>query len=240
MRIRPYVPLLMLFLSFGLAAPVAMAIASNYQHSLADVLVFEGGNDDDPRDPGGRTSRGILQREWNVWRRTHPGLPADVWQAPQSEIVAIYRVSYWDHPCVRGDALPAGLDLTTFDYGVNSGVGRAGKVLRRVLSLPDDSCTITDEVLSAVRRANPTRLIHQVNDERLAFLKRLPTWEYFGKGWGHRVAFVLADSLKLDGASTAIAAMHGKRMAKLALGPDVFHIPLRPSRGPGKAFEVAP
>ena len=47
------------------------------------TLAWEGGNDDDPNDPGGRTSRGIIQREWDVWRQTHAGLPSDVWQAPQ-------------------------------------------------------------------------------------------------------------------------------------------------------------
>lgn len=64
--------------------------ASSYAEALRRLLQHEGGNDDDPRDPGGRTSRGIIQREWNVWRETHPGLPADVWQAPQSRAEKYY------------------------------------------------------------------------------------------------------------------------------------------------------
>ena len=35
-----------------------------------------------------------------------------------------------------------------FDYGVNSGIGRSGKVLRRVVGLPDDTSVVTDQVLA--------------------------------------------------------------------------------------------
>ena len=40
----------------------------------------------------------------------------------------IYR-KYWD--AQRCDELPAGVDYAVFDYGVNSGIGRSGKVLPR-------------------------------------------------------------------------------------------------------------
>lgn len=53
----------------------------DFQKCLAVTLKFEGGNDDDPRDPGGRTSRGILQREYDRYRDAR-GLPrGDVWRA---------------------------------------------------------------------------------------------------------------------------------------------------------------
>src|SRR4029450_10024608 len=94
---------------------------SNFRKCLPLLLEHEGGNDDDPRDPGGRTSRGILQREWDAWRRTRPGLPADVWRAPQDQVEAIYRQNYWNP--LRCDDLPAGVDYAGFDYGVNSGIG---------------------------------------------------------------------------------------------------------------------
>src|SRR5215468_5279465 len=61
---------------------------SNFNKCLPLLLEHEGGNDDDPRDPGGRTSRGILQSEWDVWRLSHPGLPSDVFQAPQDQVEA--------------------------------------------------------------------------------------------------------------------------------------------------------
>ena len=74
---------------------VTKPASQRFADCVALVLRDEGGNDDDPRDPGGRTSRGITEREWDVWRQTHLGLPADVWQAPQDQILAIYHESYW-------------------------------------------------------------------------------------------------------------------------------------------------
>jgi uncharacterized protein (TIGR02594 family) len=168
--------------------------ASSYGEALARLLVHEGGNDDDPRDPGGRTSRGILQREWDVWRRTRPGLPADVWRAPQNEIEAIYRQNYWN--ALRCDDLPAGVDYAVFDYGVNSGIGRAAKVLQRLVATAVDG-EVGPDTITAARRANAAALIAAICDERLAFLQGLRTWPTFGKGWGRRVREVRAAALAM-------------------------------------------
>jgi lysozyme family protein len=80
---------------------------------------------------------------------------------------------------------------------VNSGIGRSGKVLRRVVGLPDNTHVVTDEVLRAVAKRDPKALVIAVNDERLAFLKRLKTWPVFGKGWSARVATVKSVSLRM-------------------------------------------
>jgi lysozyme family protein len=146
-------------------------VASTYDDALRRVLVHEGGNDDDPRDPGGRTSRGIIQREWTDYVAHHPGqkLPADVWKAPDSAIADIYRTQYWDR--MRCDDLPAGVDYSVHDYGVNSGIGRRGKVLRRVVGLPDDTSVVTDQVLAYTRVRDPKVLVAAICDERLAFLQ---------------------------------------------------------------------
>jgi lysozyme family protein len=158
-------------------------VANNYPRAIANVLVHEGGNDDDPRDPGGRTSRGILQREWDKYRDEHPGLPEDVWEAPQADVLAIYRTKYADHPCVNFDRLPYGIDYLVFDFGINAGVDRGGKTLRRSLRLPDSSCRVTDEVIAAVHRKGLVDTIHDYGDARIAFYKNLRTCKYFCKGW---------------------------------------------------------
>jgi len=168
--------------------------AASYKEALRRLLVHEGGNDDDPRDPGGRTSRGILQREWDAWRKAHPGLPADVWRAPQDQVEAIYRRKYWD--ALRCDDLPAGIDYAVFDYGVNSGISRAAKVLQRLLGIAVDG-GIGHTTIAAAAGANAAKLIDQICDERLAFLQRLRTWPTFGKGWGRRVREVRAAALAM-------------------------------------------
>lgn len=171
--------------------------AENWQACQARVRTHEGGNDDDPRDPGGRTSRGIIQREWTDYVAHHPGqkLPTDVWKAPESAITDIYRTRYWDK--VRCDEFPSGVDYTVYDYSVNSGVGRGGKVLRRVVGMPDNTSVVTDEVLNAVAKRDPKAIVIAINDERLRFLKGLKTWPVFGAGWSRRVAEVRAFSLHL-------------------------------------------
>lgn len=84
-----------------------------------------------------------------------------------------------------------------FDYAVNSGVGRSGKVLRRVVGMPDNTYVVIDEVLRAVAKRDPKALVVAINDERLAFLKRLKTWTVFGKGWAARVGTVKSVSLRM-------------------------------------------
>ena len=162
---------------------------SNFAKCLPLLLKHEGGNDDDPRDPGGRTSRGILQREWDVWRASHPGLPSDVWQAPDDEIEAIYKQKYWD--VLQCDELPSGVDYAVFDYGVNSGNSRAAKVLQRLVGVDADG-EIGPLTIGATLPVDPKSLIEQICDERLAFLESLHTWPIFGRGWSSRVSEVRA------------------------------------------------
>ena len=95
---------------------------SNFKASLDLVLKSEGGNDDDPQDHGGRTSRGITQREYDAWRREKGMLTQDVWKAPDSDIAMIYHDEYWRPWC---DGMPMGVDYLFFDMSVNGGPGRA-------------------------------------------------------------------------------------------------------------------
>ena len=89
------------------------------------------------------------------------------------------------------------MDYAVFDYGVNSGVGRSAKVLRRLLELPDRPSTISDDVIGAAHAADATTLVTMICDERLRFLRALRTWPVFGTGWGRRVAEVKATALAM-------------------------------------------
>lgn len=166
----------------------------NYDQAIKLLLVSEGGNDDDPQDPGGRTSRGILQREWNVWRNTHPGLPEDVWRAPQDQVIAIYKQNYWDK--LKCDDLPSGIDYTVFDYGVNSGISRSAKVLQSLVHVSIDG-SIGPLTIAATNKVNSVQLINSINAQRLAFLQGLGTWPRFGRGWARRVSEVKSISLQM-------------------------------------------
>jgi lysozyme family protein len=194
--------------------PTLAAASQRFAACVKLVLVSEGGNDDDPRDPGGRTSRGITQREWDAWVKAHPGLPSDVFQAPQDQVLAIYKAKYWD--VLSCDDLPAGIDYAVFDYGVLSGVGRAARILQGFVGAAVDG-EIGPETIAATAKADPTTLINQICDERLAFLQSLPTFPTFGKGWTNRVESVRAASLAMAAVSGPSVATAPDQIAQLIL-----------------------
>ncbi|MEW6768474.1 MAG: glycosyl hydrolase 108 family protein [Pseudomonadota bacterium] len=170
--------------------------ASSYEVALTRLLKDEGGYGDHPSDPGGPTNFGItLADARRYWKGNASA--ADVRAMPESVARKIYRERYWN--AMRCDELPAGVDYAVFDYGVNSGIGRAGKVLRRVLKLADPTGAVTDDVVAAASRADAVALVKSICAERLAFLKSLKTFSVFGRGWTARVNGVLAASLKLAG-----------------------------------------
>ena len=159
----------------------------NFAPSLAHVLASESGYVNDPRDPGGATNRGITQRTYDLWRVDHGQATRPVSMIDPNEVEAIYKRQYWD--AVRGDDLPAGVDYCVFDCAVNSGPGRAAKLLQQAVgAVPDGK--IGPQTLAAVKAADPRRVIAAFSAEREAYLQSLSTFAHFGNGWLHRVASV--------------------------------------------------
>jgi uncharacterized protein (TIGR02594 family) len=83
-----------------------------------------------------------------------------------------------------------------FDYGVNSGIGRAVRVLQRLAGTNVDG-EVGPDTIAATARTAVVKLINQICDERLAFLQGLETWGVFGKGWGRRVREVRVAALAM-------------------------------------------
>lgn len=156
----------------------------NYDEALKLMLLHEGGYSNHPADPGGPTNFGITLADYRRYINK-AATALDVRNMKIEDAKKIYRAQYWD--AQKCDELPPGVDYAIFDYGVNSGVGRSGKVLRRILDLDDKTYSITPGVLAVSRAKDPDDLIDRICDERLAFLKRLKTWPTFGAGWGRRV-----------------------------------------------------
>lgn len=161
----------------------------NLEASLRETLKHEGGYSNHPDDPGGPTMRGVTQAVYDGYRdrRGHPR--QSVRKIAEIELRDIYEAQYWR--AVRGDELPAGLDLAMFDYAVNSGPSRAIKSLQAVLGVTTDG-ELGEVTLAAVRARLTSGLVAALCDRRLAFLKALKTWPTFGKGWTDRVASIRA------------------------------------------------
>ena len=167
--------------------------ASSYNAALARLLAHEGGYSNHPSDPGGPTNYGITIHDYRRYVKADADA-ADMRAMPLGDARAIYKTKYWD--ALACDDLPAGLDYCVFDYGVNSGISRAAKVLQRVLGVADDG-RIGPLTLTAVARRDAGELVEKICDERLVFLRRLKTWPVFGRGWGRRVAEVKAVALAM-------------------------------------------
>lgn len=162
---------------------------------LAAVLRHEGGYADHPADPGGATNMGITRKTLARWRRVSPwwALPKTaVRDLSRAEASRLYRAGYWT-PCRAGE-LPAGVDLAVFDFAVNSGPGRAIRILQGLLGVKVDGL-VGPVTLRAAAQADPRRLVVAICDRRLGFLRLLRTFPIFGRGWTRRVEDIRAAAL---------------------------------------------
>jgi lysozyme family protein len=171
--------------------------AANFNACLAPLLVSEGGNDDDPDDPGGRTSRGITQREYDAYRAAHQNLPSDVWQAPQTAIEEIYDISYWQPWCPQ---FPDGVDYVFFDVSVLHGPGKAARWLQQTLGVQVDG-HIGVITLARLRSAAPSEVISGITALRREHFNGIvvnkPSQRKFLRGWLARADRVETDALKM-------------------------------------------
>lgn len=165
--------------------------AANYPACYAITRQFEGGNDDDARDPGGRTSRGVIQREYDAYRDRRNLPRKDVWTATEAEIADIYRRNYWD--AVDGDRWSAGPDLVVWDCAVNSGPGRSKTIATGVLGL----ATTWTGLAIACDNTDKVKFVKTACAARQAFLSHLSTFSTFGRGWTRRVAGIEANGVKM-------------------------------------------
>jgi lysozyme family protein len=158
----------------------------NWDSCFEMVLKHEGGFVNHPKDPGGMTNLGVTKSAWESYCNRSSseaemrGLTPDI-------VKPLYKAMYWDK--IKGDQLPSGVDYAAYDLAVNSGVGRAAKYLQEIAGVPADG-VIGPKSLEAILACDPEQTADALCDMRLDFLKRLPTFETFGKGWSRRVAEV--------------------------------------------------
>jgi lysozyme family protein len=164
------------------------------------ILKEEGGNSDDPNDPGGRTSRGIIQTEYDAYRRSKGDALQSVYDATDAEVSDIYLNQYW---LPYSPQMPAGVDLCYFDMAVNGGPVEAAKLLQKALGVAADG-HIGLITLGALKAASPIRVISGFSDQRTAFYRGLRTFKYFGKGWLTRVQTIEQAALKMAANAPAV------------------------------------
>ena len=171
----------------------------NFRQSLLHVLKHEGGYVNHPRDPGGATNKGVIQRTYNGYLRRKGRTLQSVRFITDGEVADIYKTQYWD--AVSGDELPSGVDYCIFDGAVNSGPSRSIKWLQRAIGAGADG-VIGNETLGKILTVAPKTIINRVCDDRLGFMQRIKdkkgrrAWLTFGRGWSRRVKGVRTTSLE--------------------------------------------
>lgn len=169
------------------------ALLNNFEACLALVLKSEGGYVNNPKDPGGRTNLGVTQKVWETWVGHHV-IEADMRTLTPADVAPMYKAKYWD--LIKGDQLPLGVDYAVFDAAVNSGVGRAVKLLQKAAGVTADG-VIGPATLQAVNDCDHKELVFSICRARQAFLEGLPIFDTFGKGWTRRVNEVQSAALAM-------------------------------------------
>lgn len=196
----------------------------NYDYALKQVLVWETGFDkptakytatslieecihltkttkknytglvNHPKDPGGKTNFGVIQRTYDSFRKNQGNQKQDVLFISPEEIKKIYAQEFARK--IRFDDLPTGLDYALFDFAVNSGVKNAVTELQKFLGVTPDGI-LGANTLAAIKNKPTDKLVLGLTEARMKFLKRLPHWSDFGKGWTRRVRAVNEGALAL-------------------------------------------
>jgi lysozyme family protein len=167
----------------------------NFDQCLELMLKHEGNFVNDRRDSGGMTNLGVTKVVWEEWMG-RPTSEKEMRALTPLMVKPLYKRKYWD--AIRADELVAGVDYCVFDVAVNSGTGRAIKLLQQTVSAtPDGGFGSITMALVKKASSEPNTLIELYCAKRLEFLQSLRSFETFGKGWSRRVAEVQATALNM-------------------------------------------
>lgn len=153
----------------------------NFDRAVTFVLQWEGGEVNDPRDPGGHTKYGIS-------KRAYPHL--DITNLTSEQAIGIYQTDYWE--LVKGDELPFPIALQTFDMAVNAGISAGAKCLQRALRTLADGI-IGPSTLSIAKTSDPKVIAPLLTTERILYYTQLDNWPRYGKGWTKRTIAALLE-----------------------------------------------
>lgn len=152
---------------------------SDFERALNFCLKWEGGYSNDPNDPGGETNYGIS-------KRAYPD--EDIKAMTRGRAAVIYQRDYWDK--AKCNELPAPVNLVHFDCAVNTGIGRANRILQQAAGVISDG-VVGPKTIFAIAAADPASLAEQAIKERENFyidLAQNPKLLKFRGGWLNRCA----------------------------------------------------
>jgi lysozyme family protein len=156
----------------------------------------------DAHDPGGKTMCGIIQREYDHWRKAHDLPVRDVRELTREEGEQIYRANYWLPHCLD---LPPGLDLQLFDESVNTGTFEGIKVLQAALGVLNDGIWGAGTAAAVKSIPNVRAAIAAFTVRRKYVYRQMRGFRYFGEDWLRRSDQIGSTALKMAANAAAVS-----------------------------------
>lgn len=156
-----------------------------FEVALDFVLAQEGGDVNDPDDPGGHTRFGISQR-------AHPD--EDIGALTRSRAAEIYRSDYWD--ACRSDDLPSPLRLLVFDAAVNQGPRAAIEMLQLAVGTIPDGIIGPKTLAAAKTKGGLGESVLNMAAERAFRYGKSANFAKYGRGWMRRLFAATAMALE--------------------------------------------
>lgn len=157
---------------------------NNRKIVLGWIGLSEGGEVDDPDDPGGHTNHGVTQVVLDDWRKANGLGPQSVSHLTKAEADIVFLDNYF-RP-VWFDRLPSGLDYSMVDYGIHSGASKAIRSLQKIVGTDVDG-VLGVKSMAKINERDPVDLVIALCEERFAFMQRLKNWKKYKNGWTTRV-----------------------------------------------------
>lgn len=171
----------------------------NLMTAFTTTMAVEGGSRyvDHPDDPGGATKWGVslrLARAMGLDLDGDGDVDADdIRMISEGVALRVFEQVFWS--AVRGDDLPAGLDLATADAAFHHGDLAARRLLQRAAGVRADG--IIGPVTLAACAADPAEVLRRLGGLRGVHMAGLSGWTTFGAGWISRLIDVHAAAMRV-------------------------------------------
>jgi lysozyme family protein len=160
----------------------------NFLDSFARLIGHEGGLSMDPRDrgnwTGGRRDVGELRgTKFGISAAAFPTL--DIKSLTLDQAREIYLEKYWAP--AGCDMVPEQIKFPLFDLAVNSGPGRAARLLQRAVGAEEDG-SVGPKTVMSILNMPPDKVLRRLDAHRLLLMANDSSWPAHGRGWVIRVA----------------------------------------------------